>query len=110
VDRQIALKNNRHLSNSEDHMHRANVIPVMARVKDPTVTKRVAKGSKDQRVGYIRLSTLDQSKDRQVEGIELDRRFVDHVSGKDITHPQLTEMLTFVREADTVVASAWESL
>ena len=34
-----------------------------------------------QRVGYIRVSTLDQEAGRQLEGIQLDRTFTDHASG-----------------------------
>ena len=36
-----------------------------------------------QRVGYIRVSSLDQHTDRQLDGIELDRVFTDTASGKD---------------------------
>jgi DNA invertase Pin-like site-specific DNA recombinase len=86
------------------------MIPEMKRVKEPTVTKRASKGSKGQRVGYIRVSTLDQREDRQLEGIELDRRFVDHVSGKDVKRPQLIAMLSFVRDGDTVVCHSMDRL
>jgi DNA invertase Pin-like site-specific DNA recombinase len=82
----------------------------MARVKEPTVTKRAAKASNGQRVGYIRVSTLDQREDRQLESLELDRRFVDHVSTKDVKRPQLTAMLAFVREGDTVVCHSMDRL
>jgi len=40
-----------------------------------------------QRVGYTRVSTLEQNTDRQLDGIELDRTFTDHVSGKDPVTP-----------------------
>jgi DNA invertase Pin-like site-specific DNA recombinase len=86
------------------------MILIMARVKEPSVTKKVVKTLKGQRVGYIRVSTLDQREDRQLEGVALDRRFVDHVSGKDTKRPQLTEMLTFVREGDTVVCHSMDRL
>ena len=66
------------------------MIQVMPRVKEPTVTKKSARSSKGQRAGYIRVSTLDQREDRQLDGVELDRRFVDRTSGKDIKRPQLT--------------------
>lgn len=82
----------------------------MARVKEPIVTKRASRGLKGQRVGYIRVSTLDQREDRQLDGIELDRRFVDHVSGKDVKRPQLTALLSFVREGDTVVCHSMDRL
>ena len=48
--------------------------------------------------GYVRVSTLDQNKHRQLEGIELDKTFLDKASGKDVKRPQLTAMLDFVRE------------
>lgn len=86
------------------------MIREVRRVKEPTVTKSVAKPHKGQSVGYIRVSTLDQREDRQLEGVELDRRFTDHVSGKDTNRPQLTALLSFVREGDTVVCHSMDRL
>ncbi len=86
------------------------MIRLVKRVKEPTDTKHLANGPKGQRVGYIRVSTLDQREDRQLEGEKLDRRFVDHVSGKDVKRPQLTAMLGFVREGDTVVCHSMDRL
>jgi DNA invertase Pin-like site-specific DNA recombinase len=82
----------------------------MARVKEPTVTKKTTKAAKVQRVGYIRVSTLDQREDRQLEGVALDRRFIDRVSGKDVKRPQLMALLSFVREGDTVVCHSMDRL
>ncbi len=82
----------------------------MARVKEPIVAKKVSRASKGQWVGYIRVSTLDQWEDRQLEGLELDRRFVDHVPGKDVKRPQLTALLSFVRSfenATLLSATLW---
>jgi hypothetical protein len=42
-----------------------------------------------QRVGYVRVSTQDQNEARQLEGIEVDRTFMDKASGKDAKRPQL---------------------
>lgn len=53
-------------------------------------------------IGYIRVSTLEQNSDRQLEGIKLDRIFKDKVSGKSIERPALTEMLSYVRDGDTI--------
>jgi beta-phosphoglucomutase-like phosphatase (HAD superfamily) len=39
---------------------------------------------KGQRIGYIRVSSADQNTARQLEGVELDRVFTDHLSGKDM--------------------------
>ena len=86
------------------------MIRAMPRVLDPTFTKTVAKHPKGQRVGYIRVSTLDQREDRQLDGIELDRRFIDRISGKDIKRPQLTAMLSFIRDGDTVVSHSMDRL
>ena len=57
---------------------------------------------KGQKIGYVRVSTVDQNTDRQLEGIELDKVFTDKASGKDVNRPQLTAMLQFIREGDTV--------
>ena len=55
-----------------------------------------------QRVGYVRVSTLDQNPERQLDQVSLDRIFTDKASGKDTSCPQLAELLAFVREGDTV--------
>ena len=60
-----------------------------------------------QRVGYIRVSTLDQQSGRQLEGLELDRTFVDHASGKDAKRPQLEELLNFAELAIRSSSIAW---
>ena len=63
-----------------------------------------------QRVGYIRVSTLDEQSGRQLEGLELDRTFVDHASGKDTKRPQLEELLSFVRSVVRSSSTAWTGL
>jgi len=63
-----------------------------------------------QRVGYIRVSSLDQATDRQLEGVAVDRAFTDRASGKDTARPQLAAMLSFVRDGDTVVAHSMDRL
>ena len=55
-----------------------------------------------QRVGYVRVSTLDQNTVRQLAGVEVDRVFEDMASGKDQNRPALEEMIKFVRDGDTV--------
>ena len=55
------------------------------------------------RVGYVRVSTVDQNTDRQLDGIEVERVFTDKASGKDTTRPKLDEMMRFVRDGDTVI-------
>jgi len=63
-----------------------------------------------QRVGYVRVSTLDQNVGRQLEGVELDRSFTDWVSGKNTNRPELTALIAFVREGDTVVVHSMDRL
>ena len=46
-----------------------------------------------QRVGYIRVSTFDQSTDRQLDGVQVDRMFTDKASGKDTKRPELKKLL-----------------
>src|SRR6266516_5508687 len=65
---------------------------------------------KGQRIGYVRVSSLGQNTDRQLEGVLLDRIFTDKVSGKDTDRPKLQEMLEFVREGDTVVVHSMDRL
>jgi DNA invertase Pin-like site-specific DNA recombinase len=36
-----------------------------------------------QRIGYVRVSTLDQNEKRQLDGLVLDRVFTDKASGRD---------------------------
>jgi DNA invertase Pin-like site-specific DNA recombinase len=63
-----------------------------------------------QRIGYIRVSTLDQHVDRQLEGIEVDKTFIDKASGKDTKRPQLELLLSFARSGDTVVVHSMDRL
>jgi len=53
-------------------------------------------------VGYIRVSTVDQNTVRQLDGIELDKVFTEHKSGKNKDREQLTALLDYVRDGDTV--------
>lgn len=54
-------------------------------------------------VGYIRVSTVDQNTDRQLDGYTLDKVFEDKCSGKDTKRPALQQLIEYVREGDTVV-------
>lgn len=62
------------------------------------------------RVGYIRVSTLDQSVQRQLEGVTLDKTFVDKCSGKDVNRPAYAEMISYVREGDTLIVHSLDRL
>ena len=64
-------------------------------------------------VAYIRVSSVDQNTERQLEGIQSlspDKVFTDKCSGKDTKRPQLEAMLSYVREGDTVVVHSLDRL
>jgi len=63
-----------------------------------------------QRIGYVRVSSLDQNPERQLEQIPVDKVFTDRASGKDTRRPQLDALLDFVREGDTVVVHSMDRL
>ena len=63
-----------------------------------------------QRIGYIRVSTLDQHTERQLEGIKVDKTFLDKASGKDTKRPQLDLLMSFVRSGDTVIVYSMNRL
>lgn len=56
-------------------------------------------------VAYIRVSTIEQNEARQLEALKnknIDKLFIEKVSGKDMNRPKLKEMLDFVRDGDTI--------
>lgn len=63
-----------------------------------------------KRVGYIRVSSLDQNAERQLEGVDLDKRFTDKASGKDTKRPQLQAALDYLREGDVLVVHSMDRL
>jgi len=56
-----------------------------------------------QRIGYKRASTIEQSTDRQLDGIAVNKVFEDTASGKDTARPQLQAALEFCREGEALV-------
>ncbi|GAP60785.1 transposon Tn21 resolvase [Arthrobacter sp. Hiyo1] len=63
-----------------------------------------------QRIGYIRVSNLDQKPQPQLAGVQLDRIFADKSSGKDVKRPQLEELLSYARGGDTIVVHSMDRL
>lgn len=56
-------------------------------------------------IAYIRVSTVDQNEARQVEALtkyDIDKTFMEKISGKNTDRPQLQMMLDYCREGDTV--------
>ena len=63
-----------------------------------------------QRVGYIRVSTLDQNTERQLDGVALDKCFEDKASGKDTKRPGLQQAREFLREGDELIVHSIDRL
>ncbi len=53
-------------------------------------------------VGYIRVSSYDQSTERQLGGIDLNRTFTEKASAKDAQRPKLKDCLEYIRCGDTL--------
>lgn len=61
------------------------------------------------KVGYVRVSTTEQNTARQevlMEKLGVDKMFIEKVSGKDKKRPQLQEMMSFIREGDTLIVES----
>ena len=63
-----------------------------------------------KRVGYIRVSSIDQNTGRQLEGLQLDKTFADKASGKDVKRPQLQAALEYLRDGDVLVVHSMDRL
>ncbi|KWW13547.1 recombinase family protein [Pseudomonas putida] len=53
-------------------------------------------------VGYIRVSSVDQNTDRQLDGVLVQKTFEEKVSGATMDRPQLQAAMDFCREGDTL--------
>lgn len=59
------------------------------------------------RIGYIRVSTEEQNTARQeIQMQDLDKLYIEKVSGKSTQRPELKKMMEYVREGDTVVVES----
>ncbi|TDB64367.1 recombinase family protein [Arundinibacter roseus] len=67
----------------------------------------------NQIFGYARVSTADQITDTQIDALQkfgCDRIFKEKISGLSVQRPALDEMLSLLREGDTVVVSRFNRL
>lgn len=62
------------------------------------------------KIGYLRVSALDQNTERQLVGIELVKVFEDKASGRDTKRPQLAACLEYLREGDTLIIHSIDRL
>ena len=64
-------------------------------------------------VGYARVSSVDQHLDRQLAQLkdeQVEKFFVDKVSGKNLDRPGFTAMMEYVREGDVLVICSMDRL
>lgn len=65
------------------------------------------------KIGYVRVSTVEQNEARQVEALQkhdIERWYIEKISGKNLDRPKLQEMLDFAREGDTVYVLDWSRI
>ena len=56
-------------------------------------------------IAYVRVSTVEQNEERQLEGLKkynIEKWFSEKISAKDTNRPELKAMLDFAREGDTI--------
>lgn len=61
------------------------------------------------KIGYIRVSTVEQNIARQeviMKKLDVEKIFIDKISGKNMERPMLKEMMGFVRSGDIVVVES----
>ena len=67
------------------------------------------KGADLLKIGYIRVSTLEQNTIRQevlMRELGVDELYIDKASGKSSDRPELQKMMGYVRKGDTVIVEA----
>lgn len=61
------------------------------------------------KIGYVRVSTIEQNEARQnsaLNALGIEKIYTDKQSGKTSDRPRLKEMLSYIREGDTVVVES----
>lgn len=64
-------------------------------------------------IGYVRVSTMEQNEARQIKALEeygAKKIFVDKQSGVTLNRTEFKEMMSFVREGDTVVTESFSRI
>ena len=62
-------------------------------------------GAELMRLAYVRVSTEEQNEKRQIESLkthDIERWYIEKISGKDTHRPKLQEMLDYAREGDVI--------
>lgn len=64
-------------------------------------------------IAYIRVSTVEQNEGRQLEAMKnlnIERTFLEKVSGKDTNRPELKAMIGFARAGDSIYIESFSRL
>ena len=65
------------------------------------------------KVGYVRVSTVEQNEERQIVELQkngVEKFFVDKISAKSAQRPKFDEMMNFLREGDELIVSEFSRL
>lgn len=65
------------------------------------------------KVGYVRVSTIEQNEERQIEGLEkhgIEKWYIEKVSGKNMDRPELQRMLAEVQGGDVIYVHDFHGL
>ena len=57
------------------------------------------------KIGYVRVSTVEQNEERQIEGLEkhgIEKWYIEKVSGKSMDRPELKRMLCEIQPGDVL--------
>lgn len=70
-----------------------------------TLDIRFTERKMQMRIAYVRVSTIDQNEERQIEALkkhDIEKWFIEKISGKNTDRPKLKELLDYAREGDTI--------
>lgn len=64
-------------------------------------------------IAYVRVSSLEQNEARQLEALKpynIEKVFIEKISGKNTDRPEFQKMMQFVRDGDVVYVTEWSRL
>lgn len=65
------------------------------------------------KIGYVRVSTVEQNEDRQLKGLEkvgIEKWYIEKVSGKNRNRPEFQKMMSTVQKGDVIYVHALSRL
>lgn len=62
------------------------------------------------KIGYQRVSTLGQNPERQLQGITVDKTYIDYASGKDLDRPEWSKCRDQLRAGDELIVHSLDRL